>query len=288
MRLAIRHETIYAYERPATQAIQTLRLTPRGYDGLFIVNWRIDIDRDCHLDQTTDPFGNVVHNFTVEGPINELAIVAHGNVETVDTHGIITGQVERFPPVVFLRETALTASDGAIRALADGVAADTGAGANRIDLMHAIMDGIRKRMRFDVDATDTGTSAIEAFALGHGVCQDFAHVFIAAVRHLGVPARYVSGYMLHVDDVTEHPAGHAWAEVMIDDLGWVGFDPANGICPTDAYVRMAVGLDYLEAAPVRGAHYGGAGERLTVKVTIDHVGPPHRIQPSASQWQQQS
>ena len=234
---------------PARRAIQTLRLTPRGYDGLFVVNWRIDVDRDCRLDQATDPFGNVVHNFTVEGPLAELAIVAHGEVETVDTHGIVTGQIERFPPVVFLRDTALTASDAAIRRFADATAADAGPNPDRIILMHAIMDGIRKRMRFDVDATDTGTSAMEAFALGRGVCQDFAHVFIAAVRHLGIPARYVSGYMLHVDDINEHSAGHAWAEVLVDDLGWVGFDPANGICPTDAYVRVAVGLDYLGSRP---------------------------------------
>ncbi len=288
MRLAVRHETIYTYQRPATRAIQTLRLTPRGYDGLFVVNWRIDVDRDCRLRQTTDPFGNVVHNFTVEGPIDELAIVAHGNVETVDTDGIITGQVERFPPVVFLRDTALTTADGAIRAFADGVAANAAADTNRIDLMHAVMDGIRQRMRFEVDATDTGTSAMEAFALGHGVCQDFAHIFIAAVRHLGVPARYAGGYLLNVSEATESPAGHAWAEVLIDDLGWVGFDPANGVCPTDAYVRVAVGLDYLGAAPVRGAHYGGEGESLAVKVTIERLGQPRRPGPGAVQRQQQS
>jgi transglutaminase-like putative cysteine protease len=288
MRLAIRHETVYSYERPATRAIQTLRLTPRGYDGLFVINWRIDIDRDCRLDQSSDPFGNLVHSFTVEGPLDRLAIVAHGQVETVDTHGIVTGQIERFPPAVFLRDTALTTADAAIRRFAESAAAEAGPNANRIALMHAIMDGIRKHMRFHLDATDTGTSAMEAFAHRRGVCQDFAHVFIAAVRHLGIPARYVSGYMLHVDGPNEHSAGHAWAEVLVDDLGWVGFDPANGICPTDAYVRVAVGLDYLEAAPVRGAHYGGAGETLAVRVTIQHVGAPRRAQPTASQWQQQT
>jgi transglutaminase-like putative cysteine protease len=288
MRLAIRHETIYTYERPATRAIQTLRLTPRGYDGLFVVNWRIDIDCDCRLDQSSDPFGNLVHNFTVEGPLDRLAIVAHGQVETVDTNGVVTGQIERFPPAVFLRDTALTTADAAIRRFAEATAADAGPNPNRIALMHAVMDGIRKRMRFDLDVTDTGTSATQAFAFGHGVCQDFAHVFIAAVRHLGIPARYVSGYMLHVDGLNEYSAGHAWAEVLVDDLGWVGFDPANGICPTDAYVRVAVGLDYLEAAPVRGAHYGGGGETLAVKVTIEHAGPPRRAPPIASQWQQQT
>jgi len=282
MRLSIRHETTYTYEVPATRAIQTLRLTPRSHDGQFVIHWRIDVDRDCRLEQSADAFGNLVHDFTVEGPLDRLAIVAHGEVETTDSHGILTGQVERFPPVLFLRTTELTASDAAIRRFADDAAAASGT--NRVDLMHAIMDGIRSRLRFEVDATDVGTSAIEAFAHGQGVCQDFAHVFIAAVRHLAVPARYVSGYMLSVDN-SEQPAGHAWAEVLVDDLGWVGFDPANGICPTAAYVRVAVGLDYLEAAPVRGAHYGGGGEELAVKVAIRDADATHRNQPRAAQWQ---
>jgi len=286
MRLGIRHETTYTYGAPATRAIQTVRLTPRGHDGQFVIGWRIDVDRDCRLDHTTDAFGNVVHNFTLDGPLDGFSIVAHGDVETLEAHGVVKGQVERFPPVVFLRDTALTASDAALRAFADDIAA-RGA-ANRIALMHAIMDGIRERMRFEINATDTGTSAVEAFAHGHGVCQDFAHVFVAAARHLGVPARYVGGYMLRVDDLNEQSAGHAWAEALIDDFGWVGFDPTNGISPTDAYVRVAVGLDYLGAAPVRGARYGGGSENLAVRVSISHVGPPRRTQPTAAQWQRQS
>ena len=103
------------------------------------------------------------------------------------------------------------------------------------------MRAIRDRLRFDVNATDTGTSAIEAFAHGHGVCQDFAHVFIAAARHLGIPARYVGGYLYRAGSSRRPGAGHAWAEALVEDLGWVGFDPANGISPTDAYVRVAVG-----------------------------------------------
>jgi transglutaminase-like putative cysteine protease len=269
MRLRIRHESAYTYATPATRAIETLRLSPRGHDGQFVVDWRIDVNHDCRLEQTTDSFGNTMHNFTVEGPLNGLTIVAEGRVETSDTHGVVTGQVERFPPIVFLRDTALTASDAAIRDFARGVAAS--AGRRQLDLLHALMAGIRERVRFEVDATDTGTSAIEAFALGDGVCQDFAHILISAVRHLGFPARYVSGYLCRTDYIHQE-AGHAWAEVLIDDLGWVGFDAANGICPTEAYVRLAIGLDYLDAAPVRGVRYGGSGETLAVHVAVEDAG----------------
>jgi transglutaminase-like putative cysteine protease len=174
--------------------------------------------------------------------------------------------VERFPPVVFLRNTALTTADAAIRALGDEAAAD--ADSDRLALLHRLMDAIRERMRFDTDGTDPRTSAPDAFALGHGVCQDFAHIFIAAARHLGIPARYVGGYIYRVDEVNDQEAGHAWAEALVDDLGWVGFDPANGISPTDAHIRVAVGLDYLGAAPVRGTRYGGHNEALNVKVQL--------------------
>src|SRR5262249_41703089 len=105
-----------------------------------------------------------------------------------------------------------------------------------------------------------------------GVCQDYAHVFLAAARHIGIPARYVSGYFLRADGENQQEAGHAWAEAYLPDLGWVAFDPANGISTTDAHVRVAIGLDYLGAAPVRGVRFGGAGESLAVNVHIDQSG----------------
>lgn len=270
MRLRIRHETAYRYETPASRAIQVLRLTPRGHDGQFVVKWGIEVDRDCRLDAATDPFGNTVHTFSVDGPLDTLTIVAEGEIETQDTHGVVHGQVERLPPMVFLRDTALTRADAAIRTFANAAAAT--AGPDPLAVMHAIMTGIRERMRFEVDVTDTGTSAVDAFAAGHGVCQDFAHIFIAAARHLGIPARYAGGYLFRRDRADGQEAGHAWAEALIPDLGWAGFDPANGISSTDAYVRVAVGLDYLGAAPVRGTRYGGTGEALTVHLLVREAG----------------
>ncbi len=284
MRLRILHETVYRYLSPASRAIQILRLTPRGHEGQFVINWRIDVDRDCRLHASTDPFGNRVHSFTVEGPLDGLVITAEGEIETVDMNGLVRDQVERVPAGVFLRETPLTVADEGIRDFAAATAAR--AGTNPLDVFHALMLGIGERMRFDVNATDTGTSATEAFGHGHGVCQDFAHVFIAAARHLGHPARYVGGYLFQpglvqrqsqdargqAQSVEAQDAGHAWAEALVPDLGWVGFDPANGVSPTDAYVRVAVGLDYLGAAPVRGTRYGGGGESLSVRVLVQDAG----------------
>jgi transglutaminase-like putative cysteine protease len=273
MRLRVFHETAYTYETPANSAIQTLRLTPRGHDGQFIVNWRIDIDHDCRLASTTDPFGNTVHAFTVDGPLDKLIITAEGEIETQDMTGVLRGQVERFPATVFLRETALTASDTAIRDMANDVATRS---ADRLDLLHLLMGEIAGRMHFDTARTDSGTSAIEAFSIGKGVCQDFAHVLIAGARHLGIPARYVGGYLFREDGISKQEAGHAWAEALVDGLGWVGFDPANNLSPTDGYIRVAAGLDYLGAAPIRGTRYGGGGESLSVRVSVTEADQPNR------------
>jgi transglutaminase-like putative cysteine protease len=140
---------------------------------------------------------------------------------------------------------------------------------------------INEHMTFDEDPTNSGTSAAEAFALKRGVCQDYAHIFIACARTGGVPARFVSGHFLRSDGSIHQQAGHAWTEAFVPDLGWVGFDAANGICTTDAHARVAIGLDYLGAAPVRGTRYGGGTETLTVAVKVEQAARP-------GQWQSQS
>jgi transglutaminase-like putative cysteine protease len=172
--------------------------------------------------------------------------------------------------MLFLRDTLLTEADDSIRALTD-VATAPNAG-EPIAMMHSLMNAIRDAMRFDTGATDVTTTATQALSLGRGVCQDFAHIFIAGARHLGFPARYVSGYLFRKDAVEGQEAGHGWAEAYLPDLGWVGFDPANAICPTEAYVRVAVGLDYLGAAPVRGSRLGGNDEKLSVQISVKDAG----------------
>ncbi len=279
MRIRISHATTYLYAAPPKSVTQVLRLTPRNHDGQYVVNWRIDVSRDCQLHQREGAFGNVSHSFTAEGPFDELTVTVDGEVDTQDTHGVVNGAIERFPPALFLRDTELTAADAAIVAFAEDTRAK--AGTDTLTLMHALMLAINDAIVFDTDPTQVTTTAAEAFALGRGVCQDGTHIFLAAARHLGIPARYISGHFYREDDVTAQDAGHAWAEAYIDKLGWVGFDPTNGISPTEAHVRVAVGLDYLGAAPVRGTRYGGGGETLKVAVNVDLA---HR----QSQSQQQS
>jgi transglutaminase-like putative cysteine protease len=269
MRIRIAHETVYRYDTPATRAIQILRLTPRNHDGQYVVRWRVEVSEDCRVEPREDSFGNVTHTFTVDGPISELAVRVAGEVETQDTHGIMRGSREKFPPSFYLRQTDLTAPDQAIVAWADDVS--DRARRPALETLHAMQQHIYATFKFDVDATATSTTASQAFANKHGVCQDYAHIFCSAARHLKIPARYVGGYFLRGDGVVDTESGHAWTEAFLPDLGWIAFDPANGICATEAHVRVAVGLDYLGAAPVRGTRYGGVGEAMAVKVTVDQA-----------------
>lgn len=266
MRLHIAHMTCYRYERPALSAIQLLRLTPRNHASQYVAQWRIDVSTDCRLHQHEDAFGNITHAFTADGPLQELTVAVEGEVETRDTQGITRGTVERFPPSLYLRETALTQADANIAGFALVCANENGN--DTLKLLHTLLERLHEEIAYDPDPTHTATSAAEAFALKRGVCQDLTHVFIAAARNLGVPARYVGGYFHRADGRNEQDGGHAWAEAFVPELGWVAFDPANGICATDAHVRVAVGLDYLGAAPLLGTRYGGNREELAVKVRI--------------------
>lgn len=269
MRLAIEHVTEYQYGSPASYSIQSLRLTPRNHDGQYASVWRVETESDCHMRQEQDAFGNIQHIFSLEGPIDAITIRAIGEVETDDTSGVIGGTLEKLPLELFLRETNLTASSSDMRDFARESV--RGLKTDSIDALHALNTAVHERLTFDTGKTVTETTAAAAFNKGAGVCQDFSHILISCARILDIPARYVGGYMYRVDGVNEQEAGHGWVELHIPDLGWTGFDPANGICTTAAHIRVAIGLDYLGASPVRGIHYGGSGENLAVSVRLERL-----------------
>ena len=280
MRLRISHSTTYCYEPAATGVIQILRMTPGSHDGQYVAEWQIDVSADSRLAMHEDAFGNVTHVMT-HGAIEDLTITVGGLIETHDTGGVLRGTDERFPPSLFLRPTPLTTVNPAMAAFARRLRAESEE--DTLGFLHTLMTQVNEHMTFDEDPTNSGTSAVEAFGLKRGVCQDYAHIFIACARSGGVPARFVSGHFLRSDGTINQAAGHAWAEACVPDLGWVGFDPANCICTTEAHARVAIGLDYLGAAPVRGTRYGGGAETLTVSVRVDQAG-----RPGQSQWQSQS
>jgi transglutaminase-like putative cysteine protease len=267
MRIHVVHETAYEYETPASSAIEILRLTPRNHDSQYIVRWRIELSHDAKLDPFEDAFGNLAHTFTVDGPVKKLVIRVTGEVETQDTAGVIRGTTERFPPSLFLRETPLTKPDSMIAKFAEDAAAKHNP--DLLTTMHELTARIYSDFVFEADGQKPAMSAAECMAQRRGVCQDYAQVFVACARHLKIPARYISGYFHRADGVTQQEAGHAWAEAYLPKLGWVAFDPANGISATGAHIRVAAALDSLGAAPVRGLRFGGEGEKLSVAVQVE-------------------
>jgi transglutaminase-like putative cysteine protease len=261
MRLAIRHTTAYRYSQPITYAIQTLRLTPRAYEGFNVISWRVRGEGKHELPSLVDGYGNIVHCHTVNRSHEHAAIVVEGDVETSASDGIVRGAVETLPPLFYLRSTRLTAVDEAIRDLASSI---PGKGYDRLT---GLMEAVRQRVDYRAGATDSATTAAEALGAGAGVCQDHAHLFIAGARAMGIPARYVGGYLWSGGDgVCE--ASHAWAEAHLTEFGWIGFDPANRTVPGEAYVRASIGLDYWSAAPVRGVRRGVGEESLSVDVKV--------------------
>lgn len=264
MRIRVVHSTVCRYDPPATGAIQVLRLTPRNCEGQYVVRWRIDLTPDARLAAHEDAFGNITHVFTADGPLPELRVEVDGVVETQNTDGIVRGTVERFPPSLFLRDTALTLPDEAICQFAQAIRADSNGQA--LAELHALLDWLHAEIIYDPDAKQLGGSGAQAFAGKRGGAADLTHIFIGAAHSLGIPARFVGGYLRQEDRAEQ--SGHSWAEAYVADLGWVGFDPACGFCPTDGHVRVAVGLDAFGAAPVRGTRYGVGSETLEVAIAV--------------------
>jgi transglutaminase-like putative cysteine protease len=263
MRLSIRHETHYDYETPLSYSAQRLHLWPADFDAQTCISWSVAAPGFDRALAYTDGFGNKVHMITfgdIKGPVS---IVAEGVVDVTDAAGVVKGLACAAPDAVFLRQTRATTANAALRALAER----SFSGKPVLGGLHALMAGIHGHVAYEVGATHAHTTAAEAYAERKGVCQDHAHVFVAAARAAGVPARYVTGYLVTGQGASA-TAAHAWAEALVPDLGWVGFDPANATCPTDHYVRVAAGLDAAGVAPVRGTRRGGEGEQMRVEVRV--------------------
>ena len=262
MQISIRHVTTYRYAEPVNYTIQSLRLTPASFTGQRVVNWAIRTPGSRAALQFEDGFGNVVHLLTINAQHQELVIEAGGVVETKDCNGVVAGLKHAIPPRVFLKETARTRPDAAIRQLAQA-----SKGADVLGRLHGLSGSVCDRVEYMPGITDAHTEAAEALADGKGVCQDHAHIFIAAARTIGVPARYITGYLL-LGAPSASEAHHAWAEAWVEGLGWVAFDVANRICPTERYVRLATGLDAGYAAPIIGSRRGGSSEKLDISVEV--------------------
>jgi transglutaminase-like putative cysteine protease len=264
MQLSIRHRTVYRYA-PATPAVtMRLKLFPGGSEAQAVTRWAVTLNGVAVKGDLRDSWGDQVATLFLRGAVEAVEIVAEGVVETIDMAGLLRGWREPMRPGVCLRETPHTRPDAAIRALA----AEGAQGETPLARAHALMGAVREAIAYTPGSTGAATTAAAALGAGKGVCQDHAHVLIAAARSLGWPARYVTGYFLPGEGEAPDAATHAWAEIWIPGLGWVGFDASTGLCPTDAYVRLCAGLDAADAAPLRGHAAGVSTETMEAEVAL--------------------
>ncbi len=265
MRLKISHQTSYQYQWPASYGLQELRLTPQDSDAQRIVDWQIALRGGRKELQFCDQHQNIVLLIGFLGTGDAISIDCTGEVVTTDTAGIVGRHSGPAPLWYFETSTPLTRAGNLTRHLAAGL---TTKFADPVTRLHALSARVLEAIEWVPGHTDANTGAEEALGAGRGVCQDHAHVFIAAARSMGVPARYVSGYLMLTDRI-EQDASHAWAEAHVDGIGWIGFDVSNGISPDARYVRVATGLDYRQAAPISGLRIGNRGdETLAVRIQV--------------------
>lgn len=258
MRLHIHHTTSYSYESSVAHSTQYLRLTPNESTRQKVMSW--DLRLPAAASRTVDAYGNIMHVITVDFPHQDIVIEAEGYVDVDDCAMEKTGNLS---PLLFLRSTPLTTLDSALAELAlpfTAIAKDFPR-----DAAWQLMLRIREQMTFQSGETDSCTHAAEAYAKRQGVCQDFSHIYLACAHAIGLPARYVSGYLYTEED--EHVASHAWVEVAIDDYWW-GLDIANGVEAGHHHLKLAVGMDYLEACPIRGMRNGGGSEKMEAKAMV--------------------
>ena len=265
MQLEITHTTRYTYDQPVDYALQQVRLTPPDTPQQRVIDWRLDIEGGQIETEYDDHNGARVHLVSVARGGSGIAITAAGKVETTDTAGLSGQHVGPAPLWYYCQETPLTTAGDAIKALAQELRPVDD---DLLGRLHALSNAILQAAPYRIGQTYIATSAEDAFTGGSGVCQDHAQIFVSAARVAGIPARYISGYLM-MNDRVDQDASHAWAEAHIDGLGWVGFDISNGISPDSRYVRLASGLDYQHAAPLSGLRLGDAKESMIVSLQIE-------------------
>jgi len=272
MRLSVHHITRFEFDQASRHSIHDVRLTPKPATGQRIVSWRID--GPGKRSDWIDGHGNQVTTFSVAASHDAVEIAVAGLYEYSGAdQWLRPNDAPTLPAPFWLRNTGMARHDASFNSLVEGLAERAADPTRSVVALHELMERVRKRIAYKTGVSTVDTTAIEALARGAGVAQDTAHVFIAACRCLGVPARYVSGYLRNDDaELQVGRTSHSWAEAWVPGLDWVGFDPANGMSPRGDSLRVAIGLDYHDAAPVSGRRVGFGEAKMSVEAEIKVVG----------------
>jgi transglutaminase-like putative cysteine protease len=291
---SIRHLTKFRYSAPVSESVMELRMNPRSEGPQRCLSFQVNVTPRVGVRSYRDYLGNVVHHFDVPSAHRQLTIIAEAMVdvapqpvlpadlgpdvwERLDAHIAARDFWEMLAPSQFAQWT------DAIENFARELDLPTGQEVRRrdpLEVLLALNSAVYEAIAYVPKSTRVDSPVDDALLNRQGVCQDYSHIMIALVRRLGIPCRYVSGYLFHrTGEKTRSSEGatHAWVEAYLPDLGWIGLDPTNNVLAGETHVRTAVGRDYADVPPTRGVFKGGAASELTVAVRVapsDKPPPP--------------
>ncbi|MGA1567892.1 MAG: transglutaminase family protein, partial [Methylophilaceae bacterium] len=246
MKLKIKHQTLYVYDQPVKNSIQNLRLFPKNTRNQKVIEW--DINTIGKMSKYIDVFGNINHLLAINDSHDKVLITAEGYVETGKS--LPRKSQETISPDIYLKNTLLTKPSLGIQKFIRKLKLNP----SGIEAIKDLGAAILTEVKYQQGSTESQTSAEEAFKIKKGVCQDHSHIMIACCHELGLPARYISGY-LYTDSHNETQT-HAWIEVFLNNH-WISYDISNQCVTDERYVSLAIGLDYKTASPIVGIRHGG-------------------------------
>ena len=269
MKYSVLHKTIFKFDKVPLVAVQRLHLTPSTYVNQYVMEWAIELE-GCSIElETTDYHGNVIQLCRHDGRSNSIAINCRGLVDITDAHGIVGAHDNHVPLILYKNATTLTQVGPKIRQLGRQIVAQQQDGkSSDLELLHILSARILSIISYEKGTTTVLTTAEQAMDAKSGVCQDHVHAFLAVARFIGFSARYVSGYLM-MDNTSIQEASHAWAEIYLENLGWVGFDISNSMSPDWRYIKLATGFDYVDVMPISGVRVGNGEERMSTQIQVE-------------------
>jgi transglutaminase-like putative cysteine protease len=271
---------VFNYAFPASHSVNTLHLEPRTFPYQKTLGALVRVIPATRVRRFTDLFQNITHHFELAGPHSRLEIESRIRVHNLPldiseasrqaTHEAFDDLSIREQIWQYLQESRWVSRHPEVwREALDITAPHTSVYDRALALMH----WIHQEFSYDPGSTTVSTHLEDTFSMRRGVCQDFTHVMLGLCRSVGIPARYASGYLYNGprDTLVGAQASHAWAEVYLPAAGWIGFDPTNNNLADDRYVKIAVGRDYEDVAPVRGNYHGTGHCRMEITVEVEKL-----------------
>jgi transglutaminase-like putative cysteine protease len=300
---SIRHLTKFRYSAPVSESVMELRMHPRSEGAQRCLTFEVNVMPRASVRSYRDYLGNMVHHFDVPSPHRQLSVIAEATVDVApqpalpsnlgsDAWQRLDAEIgerdfwEMLAPSQFAQWTA--GIDAFARELALPTPREV-RGRDPLEVLCSLNSAVYQAIAYVPKSTRVDSPVDDALRNRQGVCQDYSHIMIALVRRLGIPCRYVSGYLFHRSEVktrSTEGATHAWVEAWLSELGWIGLDPTNNVIAGESHVRTAVGRDYADVPPTRGVFKGGASSELTVAVCVtpSDKPPPPEVELESEDW----